>query len=126
MNDDATRALRERSAALRIVDPACGSGAFLVHALEELSTLRARLGDPRPTDEMRRELLTRAIFGVDINPMAVWLCELRLWLSVVIEGRASDPLSVAPLPNLDRHIRVGDSLSFGSATRVPLEGASEH
>jgi hypothetical protein len=111
MNDDATRALRERSAALRIVDPACGSGAFLVHALEELSTLRARLGDPRPTDEMRRELLTRSIFGVDINPMAVWLCELRLWLSVVIEGRASDPLSVAPLPNLDRHIRVGDSLS---------------
>jgi hypothetical protein len=108
---EVARALRERSATLRVVDPACGSGAFLVHALEELSTLRARLGDARPTDEIRRELLTRAIFGVDVNPMAVWLCELRLWLSVVIEGTADDPLAVAPLPNLDRHIRVGDSLS---------------
>ena len=105
------RALRERSAAIRVVDPACGSGAFLVHALEELSALRLRLGDPRSTDEVRREMLTRSIFGVDINPMAVWLCELRLWLSVIIEGTASDPLAVTPLPNLDRHIRVGNSLS---------------
>jgi methylase of polypeptide subunit release factors len=111
VDDEVARALRERSAALRVLDPACGSGAFLVHALEELSALRARLGDPRPTDEIRRELLTRSIFGVDINPMAVWLCELRLWLSVVIEGTTDDPLAVAPLPNLDRHIRVGDSLA---------------
>jgi hypothetical protein len=111
VDDAVARTLRERSAALRVVDPACGSGAFLVHALEELSALRARLGDPRPTDEIRRELLTRSIFGVDVNPMAVWLCELRLWLSVVIEGTVDDPLAVAPLPNLDRHIRVGDSLS---------------
>ena len=111
VDDAATRTLRERSAVLRVVDPACGSGAFLVHALEELSALRARLGDPRPADEIRRELLTRSIFGVDINPMAVWLCELRLWLAVLIEGTTDDPLAVAPLPNLDRHIRVGDSLS---------------
>ncbi|HTN92659.1 MAG TPA: DNA methyltransferase, partial [Sorangium sp.] len=111
VDDEAGRVLRERSAALRILDPACGSGAFLVHALEELSALRSRLGDPRATDTMRRDLLTRSVFGVDVNPMAVWLCELRLWLSVVIEGRCEDPLAVAPLPNLDRHIRVGDSLS---------------
>jgi methylase of polypeptide subunit release factors len=111
VNDEAARALRERSATLRVLDPACGSGAFLVHALEELSALRSRLGDSRPTDLVRRELLTRSIFGVDINPMAVWLCELRLWLSVVIEGVAGDPLAIAPLPNLDRHIRIGDSLS---------------
>ncbi len=108
---EAGRALRERAAEIRIIDPACGSGAFLVHALEELSALRVRLGDPRSQDEVRRETLTRSIFGVDVNSMAVWLCELRLWLSVVIEGTGGDPLAVAPLPNLDRHIRVGDSLS---------------
>ena len=108
---EAGRVLSEHSSLLRILDPACGSGAFLVHALEELSALRSRLGDPRPTDAIRRELLTRSIFGVDVNPMAVWLCELRLWLSVVIEGRCEDPMAVEPLPNLDRHIRVGDSLS---------------
>lgn len=107
----ARRALLERSSGLRILDPACGSGAFLVHSLEELSALRVRVGDPRPPGEIRRDLLTRALFGVDVNPMAVWLCELRLWLSVVIESRVHDPMAVAPLPNLDRHIRVGDSLA---------------
>jgi hypothetical protein len=95
----------------RVLDPACGSGAFLVHALEELSALRMRMGDLRPAHFIRREVLTRSIFGVDVNPMAVWLCELRLWLSMAIEDPEQDPLRVVPLPNLDRNIRVGDSLS---------------
>ena len=97
--------------ALTILDPACGSGAFLVHALERLSSLRARLGDERPMADIRRDVLTRSIFGVDVNPTAVWLCELRLWLSVVIESDETDPARVMPLPNLDRNIRVGDALS---------------
>ena len=95
----------------RVLDPACGSGAFLVYILEELSALRTRLGDLRPPHCIRREILSRSIFGVDINPMAVWLCELRLWLSMAIDDPESDPLAVAPLPNLDRNIRIGDSLS---------------
>jgi hypothetical protein len=95
----------------RVLDPACGSGAFLVHVLEELSILRTRLGDLRPPHVIRRDVLARSIFGVDINPMAVWLCELRLWLCMAIDDPERDPLAVAPLPNLDRNIRVGDSLS---------------
>jgi hypothetical protein len=103
--------LRERIAELRVLDPACGSGAFLVHALESLAALQQRAGDTRPLAVLRRELLTRSIFGVDVNPTAAWLCELRLWLSVVIESEETDGMRVSPLPNLDRHIRVGDSLS---------------
>lgn len=103
--------VRQRLADLRVLDPACGSGAFLVHALDALASLLARCGDARRPVVLRRELLTRAIFGVDINPTAVWLCELRLWLSVVIESDEIDPLAVLPLPNLDRHVRVGDALS---------------
>lgn len=110
----------------KILDPACGSGAFLVHVLEQLSSLRVRLGDLRPPHSIRRDILTRSIFGVDINPMAVWLCELRLWLSMAIDDPEHDPIKVSPLPNLDRNIRVGDSLS-GDAFRMsgmPRGGAA--
>ena len=110
---DGAATLLESLRTVTVLDPACGSGAFLVHALERLAALARLAGDARPIAELRRELLTRSIFGVDRNPTAVWLCELRLWLSVVVESREADPMRVAPLPNLDRNIRVGDALTGG-------------
>lgn len=107
----AATVLRHRVHDLTVLDPACGSGAFLVHALEELTSVLLNCGDARDAVSIRRALLTRSLFGVDINPTAVWLCELRLWLAVVIEHDEADPLRVPPLPNLDRHIRVGDALA---------------
>ncbi|MBL0939119.1 MAG: N-6 DNA methylase [Gemmatimonadaceae bacterium] len=104
---------------LRILDPACGSGAFLVHTLEELDARCAIAGDDRPAHLRRRSILTRCIFGVDKQPMAVWLCELRLWLSVVIEYNTQDIDSISPLPNLDHHIRVGDALTGGTLQFAP-------
>jgi hypothetical protein len=103
---------------VKVLDPACGSGAFLVHALERLALQRHELGEAGSLGEIRRRVLTTSIFGVDLNPMAVWLCELRLWLSIVIESDEPDPMRIAPLPNLDRHIRVGDSLA-GAAFDEP-------
>lgn len=105
------RCLVERAT---VLDPACGSGAFLVHALERLAARRRELGDERNVAALRREVLTRSIFGVDTNPTAVWLCQLRLWLSVVLETDDRNPAAVLPLPNLDRNVRVGDALA-GSA-----------
>ncbi len=96
---------------LRVLDPACGSGSFLVHMLERLAILAGAAGDDRPVGARRRQVLATSIFGVDVNPTAVWLCELRLWLSVLIDADERDPLAVAPLPNLDRHIRLGDALA---------------
>jgi hypothetical protein len=110
----AAAVLRRRAMELAILDPACGSGAFLVHALDELARLLIRCGADEDPVTIRRTLLTRSIFGVDLNPTAVWLCELRLWLAVVVEHEESDPLRVPPLPNLDRHIRVGDALGAGT------------
>ena len=104
---------------LRILDPACGSGAFLVHTLERLAALHQRVDPTVATHHIRRRLLTHGIFGVDRNPVAVWLCELRLWLSVVIECPETDVTRVPPLPNLDHHIRVGDSLAGGSFRFAP-------
>ncbi|MEO8910792.1 MAG: N-6 DNA methylase, partial [Gemmatimonadaceae bacterium] len=99
---------------IRVLDPACGSGAFLVHTLEKLAFLRRDAGETCSLAQIKRKVLTTSIFGVDLNPMAVWLCELRLWLAIVIESADDDPMRVIPLPNLDRHIRVGDSLSGGA------------
>jgi len=98
---------------IKVLDPACGSGAFLVHTLEQIAMLRKEHGEPGSIADIRRRVLTSSIFGVDLNPMAVWLCELRLWLSIAIDSDGADPMRIAPLPNLDRHIRVGDSLAGG-------------
>lgn len=115
--------LLQQVSALKILDPACGSGAFLVYALERLANLRIALGDARSHTDVRRSVLTHSIFGVDSSPTAVWLCELRLWLSAVIDCEECDAMRVAPLPNLDRQIRIGDSLAgdaFGNEiTRSP-------
>lgn len=96
---------------IRVLDPACGSGAFLVYVLEELAALRRHAGDARASGLRRRDVLTRCIYGVDVDPTAVWLCQLRLWLSVVVEEDDRDPMTLPALPNLDRNIREGDALA---------------
>jgi hypothetical protein len=106
---------------IRVLDPACGSGAFLVHALDRLAVLRADAGDTRSLESIRREVLCKSIFGVDINPTAVWLCQLRLWLSIVVESRAHGD-DVPPLPNLDRQVRAGDSLAGVAFDQVSVSG----
>ncbi|HXV87303.1 MAG TPA: DNA methyltransferase, partial [Gemmatimonadales bacterium] len=104
-----TAALRR----LRILDPAVGSGAFLLVALESLVDLRAGLhgqADRARRQRWRREILRRNLFGVDRSPLAVRLAELRLWLAVIADDPADSPADVAPLPNLDGVVRQGDSL----------------
>jgi hypothetical protein len=115
------RAGLSRLETVAVLDPACGSGAFLVHALERIADLRRLCGDSRDLGLIRRDVLARSIFGVDSNPTAVWLCELRLWLSTVIETDIADGQRVPTLPNLDHNIRVGDSLA-GSAFGAPSPG----
>lgn len=100
--------LVRRALSLRVLDPACGSGAFLLGALERLSALRSLNGDTPAA--ARRAVLARNLYGVDLDPMAVRLAELRLWLAVVAEERDVMPEAIRPLPNLDCLVRQGDSL----------------
>lgn len=94
---------------LRVLDPAVGSGAFL---LEVLRQIEERLAGTEPGVSpagRRRAIVRDCLFGVDLDPMAVRLAELRLWLALVVDDDATWE-TVAPLPNLDRNLRQGDSL----------------
>ena len=94
--------------AIRVIDPACGSGHFLLAAArrlaEKLATLRAPDGavTPQAYRHALREVVGRCIFGVDRNPMAIELARTALWLEGFEEGR--------PLGFLDHHLQVGDAL----------------
>ena len=93
---------------LKICDPASGSGHFLIAAAHRLAKRLAgvRTGDEEPgPDAMRtalRDVIGRCIYGVDLNPMAVELCKVSLWLEALEPGK--------PLSFLDHHIRCGNSL----------------
>jgi len=91
---------------ITLLDPAVGSGAFLLGALERLSAFAAK--DTLPA--RKRRVLQQNLFGVDLSTAAVRLTELRLWLAVIADDPAERVADVAPLPNLDCLIRQGDSL----------------
>jgi hypothetical protein len=98
-------ALRARVESLTVLDPACGSGAFLLSALHLLERIAAATG----ARMSRRDFVERALYGVDLKPEAVRLCELRLWLAIVSRS-AEEIAAIPPLPNLDRNILQGNSL----------------
>jgi hypothetical protein len=92
---------------ITILDPAAGSGAFLLCALERLSGVGESGSGPAAR---KRQILEQNLFGVDRNATAVRLAELRLWLAVIADDPADRAERVHPLPNLDCLIRQGDSL----------------
>lgn len=93
---------------LRVVDPACGSGHFLLAATRtlarELAQLDAEGSEPTPAQFQHalREVVQHCIFGVDVNPMAVELCRTALWMEALEPGK--------PLTFLDSHIQCGNAL----------------
>jgi hypothetical protein len=103
-----SKSLAARLEAITILDPACGSGAFLLSALRVVEKLTAAL-NPEPQPNLRRRIVERALYGVDLKPEAVRLCELRLWLAIVSQAD-NDANDIQPLPNLDRNILQGNSL----------------
>jgi SAM-dependent methyltransferase len=92
----------------RILDPAAGSGAFLLGALRLLGGPDTAPSAARA--QRLRRILGRNLYGVDLNPAAIRLAELRLWLEVIGADPSERPARVEPLPNLDAAVRQGDSL----------------
>jgi len=100
---------------VKIVDPACGSGAFLLgslKALMELTQIIERyLGRERKDFDIKKDIIGNNLFGVDVMKWALHCAELRLWLSMIVEADLSeDRRKEALLPNFNLRLRVGDSL----------------
>ncbi|MCO5792214.1 MAG: N-6 DNA methylase [Blastomonas sp.] len=103
---------RDRLTALRIVDPACGSGVFLIMAFDylkaELQQVNTKLAELSGTGmagdllDPDSEILTHNLFGVDVNSESVEIAKLSLWIKTARRGKVLD--------SLDANLRVGDSL----------------
>ena len=110
-----SRPFAEFLLSIKVLDPAMGSGHFLVEATDQLArwlvqaweTARPEEADSKDVAEQdvhwaRREVVRHCIYGVDLNPMAVELAKLSLWLTTVASNK--------PLSFLDHHLRCGNSL----------------
>jgi len=94
---------------IRILDPACGSGAFLIEAFDQLHVAyqqaNGRLYDlrgPRELFDLNKRILENNLYGVDLNEEAIEICRLSLWIKTAERGKA--------LTSLDHPIRVGNSV----------------
>lgn len=93
---------------IKVLDPACGSGHFLLASArklaKELARIRTGEEEPAPNNvrEAMREVVSYCIYGVDKNPLAVELCKVALWLESYTHSK--------PLSFLDHRIQCGDSL----------------
>jgi hypothetical protein len=108
--------------ALKVCDPAVGSGHFLVGAAHRLARHLARVralaqGESEPSpllyQHALRDVIGHCLYGVDLNPMAAELCRVGLWLEALEPGK--------PLSFLDHHIRVGNSL-LGATPELIVAG----
>ena len=96
-----------------VCDPAAGSGAFLVGMMTEIVRTRNILSDftqkgKRSLYAFKRRCIEHSLYGVDIDPGAVEIAKLRLWLSLIVDK--DDIKNIKPLPNLDFRIMQGNSL----------------
>lgn len=99
---------------IRVCDPAIGSGAFPVGMMNEIirtrNTLTNYLEDKtdRSIYNFKRDAIQNSLYGVDIDPGAVEIAKLRLWLSLIVDEEERE--TIQPLPNLDYKIMRGNSL----------------
>ncbi len=116
---------RNRLCNIRVVDPACGSGAFLVAAFDVLDAeyrraneqIQAITGNPDLFD-INREILNANLYGVDLNPESIEITKLSLWLKTARHGK--------PLESLEANLRVGNSLIADAAfAKRPFDWQAE-
>jgi type I restriction-modification system DNA methylase subunit len=94
---------------LKVIDPACGSGAFPIGMLQLLVSVYSRLEPRFDSHKAKLAIVEKNIYGVDIEPMAVEISRLRAWLSLIVDVEDTGN-NVEPLPNLDFKFVCANSL----------------
>ncbi|NQV23792.1 MAG: N-6 DNA methylase [Rhodopirellula sp.] len=116
LNEPQTKALvefweawQDELKTVRVLDPACGSGAFLIEAFDQLHTVYQSSNDrleelrgSRSLFDPDRQILQHNLYGVDLNDEAIEICRLSLWIKTAARGKV--------LTSLDHTIRVGNSV----------------
>ncbi len=102
-------AWQDELGAVRVLDPACGSGAFLIEAFDQLHAAYLASNDrlfelrgERTLFDLDRKILQDNLYGVDLNGEAIEICRLSLWIKTAARGKV--------LTSLDHTIRVGNSI----------------
>jgi hypothetical protein len=100
---------QEELGRIRVLDPACGSGAFLIESFDQLHAVYEQANDRlqelrghRSLFDLDRQILQNNLFGVDLNDEAIQICRLSLWIKTAERGKA--------LTSLDETIRAGNSI----------------
>ena len=94
--------------AVKVLDPAVGSGAFPMGVLHKILSLFERLDPNFDAYETKLSILKNNIYGVDIDPTAIEIARLRAWLSIIVD--VEDTRKIKPLPNLDFKFVCANSL----------------
>lgn len=94
---------------LKVLDPACGSGAFPIGMLQLLVRVYERLEPRFDTYKAKLQIVEKNIYGVDIDSMAIEISRLRTWLSIIVDEEA-DSNKIKPLPNLEFKFVCANSL----------------
>lgn len=103
---------------IKILDPACGSGAFPMGILQRIVNLIQKCEEKNYSQkdlyELKLELIEKCLYGIDIQPIAVQICKLRFFISLICEQNktdlSKDNYGFNPLPNLETKFVAADSL----------------
>lgn len=123
LDANAARHIEAALDGIQAVDPACGSGAYLVGLLYELVDLRTRLSKSglisrkQSRCDLKRRIIGTNLYGADIDPLATHIARLRLWLSLAVDAELP-----CDLPNLEDRIATGDALTGAFPAALPPEG----
>lgn len=131
------RELHDKLSGITVCDPAAGSGAFPVGMMQVLVDIFTIMQEKQPTwpadllkpsvFERKKAIIANSLYGAEVKHWAVWINQLRLWLSLFIDMPDDYKLSLEPLlPSLNFKIRCGDSLVQRIGGKIfPVRGHAE-